>query len=462
MTALTTAVRVKPADIETPVSAYMKLCKGRADSVLLESVETKDITGRYSVVAYDPIFGMELGSDRGICWNGTGIEKFEKHEFFTVLRRNLNRFSFESMPEIPTVGSLTGFVGYDAVRLIERLPAVAPAETPVSRLMFPSRFAVFDHRMRKLILIALDTDRSSCEAKLNDMDEKLSYPLHLRPQECRYTVIPPSKERFCGWVDTAKEHIRAGDIFQVVLSDTFTGESDLPPFEVYRRLRMNSPSPYMFFLDMGGYQLLGASPETLVKVNGGSVTVMPIAGTRGRSEDSTRDKQLEQELIQSDKETAEHLMLVDLARNDVGRVSDHGSVTVDPYMSVQRYSHVMHIVSRVQGTLRKDADIVDAFMAGFPAGTVSGAPKVRAMEIIDELEGVSRGPYAGAVGYFGPNGVLDTCIAIRTVLFLENRFVIRVGAGIVADSIPEMEYKEISNKAAQSIAALREAAEGNS
>ncbi|MEW6113195.1 MAG: anthranilate synthase component I family protein, partial [Thermodesulfobacteriota bacterium] len=212
--------------------------------------------------------------------------------------------------------------------------------------------------------------------------------------------------------------------------------------------------------DFGEYKLIGSSPETLVKVDRGIVTVRPIAGTRGRSDDPRRDKELEKEMMSSEKELAEHIMLVDLGRNDVGRVSQYGTVTVDPYMSVERYSHVMHVVSQVQGVLREDADAVDAFIAGFPAGTVSGAPKVRAMEIIDELEQVGRGPYAGAVGYFGPNGRMDTCIAIRTVLFQGDRFTVRVGAGIVADSVPEMEYKEIQNKAAQSIFALQAAAKG--
>jgi anthranilate synthase component 1 len=274
------------------------------------------------------------------------------------------------------------------------------------------------------------------------------------------TVAAPPRERFCRAVEKSQEYIKAGDIFQVVLSDAFEGETGIDPFEVYRRLRVLSPSPYMFYLNFDRCQLIGSSPETLVKVADRLVTVRPIAGTRGRSNDFHRDRELEAEMMSSEKELAEHVMLVDLGRNDVGRVCKYGTVRVEPFMSVERYSHVMHIVSQVRGELREDADAVDAFMAGFPAGTVSGAPKIRAMEIIDELEGVSRGPYGGAVGYFGPDGNLDTCIAIRTVLFEGTRFTIRVGAGIVADSDPQMEYKEIQNKAAQSINALRTAAEG--
>jgi anthranilate synthase component I len=353
-----------------------------------------------------------------------------------------------------------GFVGYDAVRLIERLPTVRPNPLPIARLVYPSCFVVFDHVRRMMILLAIDTDQARCEEKLREMEGKLEHPLVFKSRTADMNFKAPPKDRFMEAVEKSQEYIRAGDIFQVVLSDNFQGETDLSPFQLYRRLRVASPSPYQFFLNFGSYQLLGSSPETLVKVRDRVVTVRPIAGTRGRSHDPGRDRELEMEMMSSEKELAEHVMLVDLGRNDVGRVSKYGTVLVDPYMAVERYSHVMHIVSQVQGRLRDDLDAVDAFMAGFPAGTVSGAPKVRAMEIIDELESESRGPYAGAAGYFGPNGDLDTCIAIRTVLFEGPRFTIRVGAGIVADSVPEMEYKEISNKAAQSLHALRIAAEG--
>ncbi len=460
MSNLKIVCREELADTETPVSAYLKLCNGRADSFLLESVETKDITGRYSIVAFDPIFGLELGMNAGLLRDGESSEPFTCADFFSRIRSGLKKFSFDSPPHLPCVGSLIGFVGYDAVRLIEKLPTEAVSPTPVSRLVYPSRFVIFDHLRRTMILTAIGETDAVCSDKVSEMLSNLRSPLELRHKPGSLEVSPPSKDRFCRSVEAAKEYIRAGDIFQVVLSDNFEGRTDLNPFEVYRRLRVINPSPYMFFLDLGGYRLLGASPETLVKVRDGSVTVVPIAGTRGRSTDPARDRELEQELLESEKEAAEHLMLVDLARNDVGRVSAYGSVKVGPFRVVQRYSHVMHIVSQVRGKLREDVDLVDAFIAAFPAGTVSGAPKVRAMEIIDELEGCSRGPYAGAVGYFGPNGIMDTCIAIRTILFMEDKFIVRVGAGIVADSIPEMEYKEIENKAAQSIYALKAAAEG--
>jgi anthranilate synthase component I len=331
---------------------------------------------------------------------------------------------------------------------------------PVARLVFPSRFVVFDHLRRVMVLMAIASDEAAAGDKIKEMEETLRVPIIITSARSTIQVTPPPKHKFCEAVKVAQEYIRAGDIFQVVLSDSFAGQTDLKAFEAYRRLRVRSPSPYMFYCDFGGYQIVGSSPETLVKVDGRTVTVRPIAGTRGRSADPVRDRELEKEMLESEKECAEHIMLVDLARNDAGRVSKYGTVTVAPYMTVERYSHVMHIVSQVQGTLREDADAVDAFKAGFPAGTVSGAPKVRAMEIIDELEYSSRGPYAGAVGYFGPNGAMDTCIAIRIIIFEDDRFVVRVGAGIVADSIPEMEYKEIQNKAAQSIFALQAAAEG--
>lgn len=460
MPTLNVVSKEKLADLETPVSAYLKLFHRAPDSFLLESVETKDTTGRYSIVAGDPIFFMELGKDSLVSVGPNGTVESDPAQFFPMVSSNLNGLKCEPLPDLPSVGSLMGFVGYDAVRLIERLPAMRPNPLPTARLVFPSRFLVFDHFRRVMIFLGIDSDEASAASKVTEMEQALRRPLSLTTRKAGIELVAPPKAEFCDAVRKAQEYIRAGDIFQVVHSDRFLGETDLDAFEAYRQLRVRSPSPYMFFLQFGDYQLVGCSPETLVKTERGRVTIMPIAGTRGRSQDPKRDKELERELLGSEKELAEHIMLVDLARNDVGRVSKYGSVVVDPYMSVQRYSHVMHIVSQVQGDLRDDAGAVDAFVAGFPAGTVSGAPKVRAMEIIDELEGSSRGPYAGAVGYFGPSGVMDTCIAIRTVLFHGDRFIVQVGAGIVADSIPEMEYKEIQNKAAQSLSALQAAAEG--
>jgi anthranilate synthase component 1 len=450
----------KLADTETPVSVYLKLCPNGGESFLLESVETKAVTGRYSIVGFDPLFGLELRSDHGVSWNGSGGGVFEPGSFFEVIRAFGKELVCDPTPDLPTVGSLMGFVGYDAVRLIERLGPTPPSSLPTARLTFPSRFVVFDHLRRVMTLAAIDRDDRECADKISDMEARLSGTTVSRARAATLSITPPSKERFCAIVSKAQEYIRAGDIFQVVLSDSFHGETDLSPFEAYRRLRVANPSPYMFYLDHGDFQIVGASPETLVKVNDGQVTTVPIAGTRGRSTDPRKDRALEDELLASEKESAEHLMLVDLARNDVGRVARFGTVVTDPFRTVVKYSHVMHLVSEVHGTLREDADALDAFRACFPAGTVSGAPKVRAMEIIDELEGDSRGPYAGAVGYFGTHGSLDMCIAIRMAVFHQGRFDVRVGAGVVADSIPELEYKEIQNKAGQTLHALEAAAKG--
>jgi len=451
----------KLADIETPVSVYLKLCYRRKDSFLLESVEKKEITGRYSIIAYDPLFSMEMDENQ-IDYQEDGIQKtLSRDQFFDLIRSTLNRFQCEENLPLPTLGSLMGFVGFDAVRLIEKLPSRHQNNMPIARLVFPSRYVIFDHIRRMMTLFVLDKDTNICQEKLSEMEKKLSTALIIPSKTSSIQIIHPEKDRYCSAVTKAKSYIRAGDIFQVVLSDQFNGKMDQHPFEVYRQLRLRSPSPYMFFLDFGDYHLVGSSPETLVKVNKRKAFIMAIAGTRGRSDNPEKDRALEKELLGCEKETAEHIMLVDLARNDISRVSQYGTVSVNPYMSVVRYSHVMHIVSQVEGILQEGMDAVDALKAGFPAGTVSGAPKVRAMEIIDELESVARGPYAGAVGYFGPNNVMDMCIAIRTILFRNDEFTIQVGAGIVADSVPANEYKELQNKAGQSVAALEKAAQGS-
>jgi anthranilate synthase component 1 len=451
----------KLADTETPVSAYLKLCLHRRDSFLLESVEKGETLGRYSIVGWDPLLSLELQPDRAVV-SRMGVEEIHPREaFFHLIRRILGETRLDDPPGVPCVGSLVGYVGYDAVRLVERLPPSKADEDglPVARLILPSRFLVFDHIRRLMTLLILVPQEDDSSANLDSMEHTLETPLSTSRYKKGLRIQPPPRERFVRAVLKAKKYIQEGEIFQVVLSDCFDGTTDLEPFDVYRRLRVRSPSPYMFFLDFGGFQLVGASPETLVKVKEGIVYIRPIAGTRGRSNKPIRDGELERELLESEKERAEHIMLVDLARNDAGRVCQWGSVRVSPYMIVERYSHVMHLVSEVSGLLKPRADVVDVFTAAFPAGTVTGAPKVRAMEIIDELEGSNRGPYAGAVGYLGPGQQMDTCIAIRMILFQRGRFRVRVGAGIVADSDPDMEYGEIHHKAAQSIEALKSAVE---
>ena len=320
----------KLADTETPVSAYLKLCRGRSDSFLLESVETKEITGRFSIVAFDPIFTMQLEDDKVVSWGLNGKTSDPAADFFELIKKNLKNLECESLPDLPSIGSLMGFVGYDAVRLIEYLPSPFQSRMPTARLVFPSRFVVFDHLRRISILLAIGEDDATCFSKIKEMEQMLHSPLSFKSHKSSIKIVSPPKDRFCQAVRKGKEYIRAGDIFQVVLSDKFEGETDMDPFELYRRLRVRSPSPYMFYLDFGGYRLVGASPETLVKVNRDTVTIVPIAGTRGRSDDPKIDRELERELMESEKEFAEHIMLVDLARNDVGKVAVYDTVGVDP------------------------------------------------------------------------------------------------------------------------------------
>lgn len=449
------------ADTETPVSAFLKLAHGRPDSILLESAETHDSIGRLSIIAFDPVDSLELLADRAVLKIGDSEPEIHPAESFFELIRRLGAFSTENGRDVPpVVGSLMGFIGYEAVRLIERLGEIKPGDLPVARLVRPSSYVIFDHQQRKLRIAVLAGNEADGRDKIRRIEEALDRPLPQREAGEFLEMAEPDEPHFLKAVKAAQEHIREGEIFQVVLADSFSGRTDVKPFDVYRRLRVNSPSPYMFFLDFGGCQLVGASPETLVKVSGSKVFIRPIAGTRRRSDDPAEDLALEEELKASAKEKAEHVMLVDLGRNDAGRVSRFGSVRVEPYMTVERYSHVMHLVSQVQGELKEGLDAVDAFKAAFPAGTLSGAPKVRAMQIIDELERLPRGPYGGAVGWFGAGNEMDTCIAIRMVVFEGETFSIPVGAGIVADSSPEMEFKEIAAKAGQSIAALQAAAGG--
>jgi len=448
------------ADADTPVSAYLKLCAKMDNSFLFESGEGMDNVGRYSIVAWDPLAELRLDADRVVLELDGRTSEHPADEFFNIAEKIQEQLSCSDLPDLPFVGALIGYVGYEAVKLMERLPSGPPHHLPVSRLVYPSRFVVFDHLARMMTLVAIAEDKEAGRSKLRESEERLAASLPLTAKPGQVTVETPSKERFVEAVKKAKEYILAGDIFQVVLSEQFTGDAQVDPLSVYRWLRVKSPSPYMFYLHFTDCHLVGSSPETLVKMEDGVLQLRPIAGTRGRSRDPLRDLELEREMLASEKERAEHLMLVDLARNDAGRVCQYGSVKVEPFMSVERFSHVMHIVSAVSGSLQSELSVWEAFRAAFPAGTVSGAPKVRAMEIIAELESLPRGPYAGAVGSFGPGPRMDTCIAIRMIQFEGGRFTLQAGAGIVADSDPDMEYEEITHKAAQGLAALRAAAEG--
>ncbi len=457
MTALKIMSKELLADLETPVSGYLKLCVGEKVSFLFESSENVESIGRYSVIAWDPLASIIL-SDKGTeVAEPEGVSEHSANEFFKCARKLMNDMLCPDLPQLPFVGSLAGYVGYDAIRLVERLPNPLPDNLPVAWLCYPSQFLVFDHLYRTMTICAIGSDEADCKNKLALIEKKLGQSVVSHKSRSDMFIDSPAQEKFVEAVLKAKERILDGDIFQVVLSDQVTGEIDVDPLEVYRWMRVNSPSPYMFFLNFGDFKVAGASPETLVKLTGEQVLIRPIAGTRGRSNDPFKDKALEEELLGSEKERAEHIMLVDLARNDAGRVCEYGSVKVEPYMTVERYSHVMHIVSQVTGVLREGLDAWDAFIAGFPAGTVSGAPKIRAMEIIDNLETEPRGPYGGAVGYWGPGSTMDTCIAIRMIQFLGKRFILQAGAGIVADSSPVFEYEEIMRKAAHGIASLRSA-----
>ncbi len=446
------------ADMETPVSAFLKLCKAEKTAYLFESSETVEMIGRYSIIAWGPLGGIKLYSQKVEVSDESGVRECSPAEFFDASRSFLAGKSCAGMPDLPFVGSLVGYVGYDAVRLIEKLPDTFLGDKPIAELSLLSQFLIFDHHRRLITLVAISKSTTDCLAMLRDAEEKLRFNAYDGHSRKTFVYDYPCRDTFISSVETAKKHIVDGDIFQVVLSGQFRGKGNLDPFDVYRWMRVKNPSPYMFYCSNGDRKLVGASPETLVKIEQGSMYIRPIAGTRGRSSDPAVDRYLERELMGSEKEKAEHIMLVDLARNDVGRVCKYGTVRVDPYMKVERFSHVMHIVSEVVGTPNEELDSWDVFKAAFPAGTVSGAPKVRAMEIISELERAPRGPYGGAVGFWGSAQKMDTCIAIRMIEFFGDEFILQAGAGIVADSTPEMEYEEILKKAAHGIAALKAAA----
>ena len=424
-------------DLLTPASAFLSLARSSDRAFLLESVEGGERIGRYSFIGVDPYQSSD-GS----------LADFRKH--IPPLRE-------ASPPELPPfTGGAVGIFGYDMVRELERLPRLDKPDDPVmpgpSVLMdFYSTVVAFDHVRHQIVLISHES-----QDRVDDLEERLRSTPQLSmtggltagdsiPESSFRSSFSPSA--FRNAVETAKEYIRAGDIFQVVLSQQFQTDFSGSPFDVYRALRYINPSPYLFYLKRGDLHVAGSSPEMLVRVQGRDLEYRPIAGTRRRGRHLEEEKKFEEELIQDEKERAEHLMLVDLGRNDLGRVSEYGSVRVDDLMFVEKYSHVMHLVSSLKGRLREDKDRFDALAACFPAGTVSGAPKVRAMEIIEELEPTPRGVYAGAIGYLDFSGNLDTCIAIRTIVMRHGKAYLQAGAGIVADSVPELEDQECHNKA---------------
>lgn len=460
-----------PGDLETPVGAALKLCGSEPYSFLLESVEGGNVLGRYSIIGLKPDLIWKCKNGHVEIGDSSGNWKQETRPPLESLRAHIHACRIDEIPAgLPPMAAsgLFGYLGYDMVRLVEKIPDTNPddLEIPDSILIRPSLLAIFDNVKQLLTLVAPvyahagNDGEKPAQAAYDEACgviaaalETLKKPVPENLLHSRSAVPVPldvrsrtTRESYHAAVKKAVSYIFEGEIFQVVPSQRFTAEFDLPAFDLYRSLRRLNPSPFMFYLAMDGFHLVGASPEILVRVRNGEVTIRPIAGTRKRGETPEEDAALAEELLADEKERAEHLMLLDLGRNDVGRVSEFGSVRVTDSFVIERYSHVMHIVSNVTGRLKKPLDIVDAFFAGFPAGTVSGAPKVRAMEIIDELENTRRGFYAGGIGYFSGNGELDTCIALRTAMIKNGKIHVQAGGGVVADSDPEFEYQETINK----------------
>jgi anthranilate synthase component 1 len=471
-------VRQLSADLETTISVYLKLA-GNGPSFLLDSVTGGEQVARYSFVGTDIQQAFVLQDD---CWElhtPGGISHLPLGEHQTplqALRDYLGRASGPKDAGLPRfIGGLVGYLGFETVRYIEpSLPLAPLTDLPESVFLLADTIIAFDHAYGKLLMIAIARDEAdvpAAEARLDSLQARLSRPLSERrnvpatPQTAELTSNL-SRQAFCQAVETAKEYIAAGDCFQVVLSQRLSRETSARPFDIYRALRRINPSPYMFFFDfadLGGaepFHLLGASPEMHVRLEGDVASLRPIAGTRPRGSTPQEDLALAGDLLADPKERAEHFMLVDLGRNDLGRVCQYGSVKVNQQMMIERYSHVMHIVSHITGQLSPELDAFDLLEATFPAGTVSGAPKVRAMQIIHELEPEPRGPYAGAVGYISYDGSSDTCIAIRTLVMQGQKVSVQAGAGIVADSVPENEFQESMNKAKALFAAVEKAESG--
>jgi anthranilate synthase component 1 len=465
------------ADLRTPVSAFLSIAADEPNAFLLESVEGGEKVGRYTFLGARPYMILRAHGHH-ITLEQKGKKRSREGSVFKVLDSLLREHRSAHVPGLPpfTAGAV-GFFSHDAVRQLEKLPELAKndLEVPDCMLMFFDRLLAFDHVRHEIFIIATADVRRTSPRKayaealrdIEKIEKQLAAPLprkYLQPalplKGRLKTTISVSKAHFLSTVEKIKDYIMAGDAFQAVPSLRVELEPGVPPLSIYRALRRVNPSPYMYFLRMDGLTILGTSPEMLVRVTGHKLEYRPIAGTRKRGKDEAEDLRLEQELRNDEKERAEHVMLVDLGRNDVGRVSEFGSVKVPNLMFVERYSHVMHLVSAVEGTLRKDLGPVDALASCFPAGTLTGAPKVRAMEIIEEVEPVRRGIYGGAVLYADFAGNLDSCIVIRTMLVKGKKAYVQAGAGIVADSVPESEYQECLNKAQALVRAVELARSG--
>jgi anthranilate synthase component I len=466
------------ADLQTPLAVYDRLRRSGGPTFLLESVEHGERWGRYSFIGLSPFLRVTARRGR-VLLDGPAPEAARaaaaSGDPLATLDALVTALRTPELPGLPPLfAGAVGYLGYDVVRWVERIPDSGVDDLGMDdvRLVFPGQLVAFDHLRQRLlvvsnVLVGPDpaADYEAAVAASEQLVGRLGLPAQAPP------VAPPraavvtdaaanmAREDYLAAVEAAKEHIRAGDIFQVVPSQRFSLRTDVDPFTVYRVLRVINPSPYMYLFDFGDLQIVGSSPEALVTVRGGQASIWPIAGSRPRAADEAEDADLEASLLADEKERAEHVMLVDLARNDLGRVCEHGSVTVDDFMGVVRYSHVMHLRSTVSGRVRPEVGPVDVVRATFPAGTLSGAPKVRAMEIIDDLEPTRRGLYGGGIGYIDLAGNVDLCIAIRTLVFLEGQAHIQAGAGVVADSVPEREFEETQNKAMALLAAVRAAEE---
>ena len=449
------------ADLLTPISAYMKLVKSSKYAFILESVEKGEQYGRYSFIGRNPHIILKSEKDKTQIWKD-GLWQEKSESFLSVLRETQKNYKAPKLSGIPHfTGGLVGFMGYESITWVEDIPIYVKDELqcPDALFMLYHELIAFDHLQNQIILFSnvqvetgMDLEQAYINANLKidkmgeDLHTDIDYqtPAHLEQSELQSNF---TQSEFESAVCKAKEHIEAGDVFQLVLSQRFQRKTSVDPLTMYRALRSINPSPYMFHLKLDNFDIIGASPELLVKVEDDEIEIRPIAGTRKRGGNAEEDKKLADDLLSDAKERAEHLMLVDLGRNDVGRAAQFDSVEVKEFMVVEYYSHVMHIVSDVRGKLQDGKDIFDALYSGFPAGTLTGAPKIRAMEIIYDLEPTRRGVYSGAVGYFDFTGDINTCIAIRTMVMKDGTVYFQSGAGIVYDSDPNKEFEETVNKA---------------
>jgi anthranilate synthase component I len=467
------------ADLDTPVSLMLKLTEARENSFLLESVTGGEVKGRYSIMGMKPDLLWQCRGEVSRINRSARFDDTAWIEEQAPPLENLRALIAESRIALPAdlppmAAGLFGYLGYDMIRLVERLPDVNPDPLglPDALMMRPSVVLVVDGVKGEVTIVSPAWAQSGLSARaayaqaaervmdaVRGLDRTPAVPSGLPPTpETPAPVSNTTYEQYCAIVEKAKDYIVAGDIFQVVPSQRWTQPFDLPPFSLYRALRRTNPSPYMFYFNFGGFQVIGASPEILVQVQGTRVTIRPIAGTRARGQTVSEDMALERDLLSDPKECAEHLMLLDLGRNDVGRVAKIGTVDPNERFIVERYSHVMHIVSNVNGELADGEDALSALLAGLPAGTVSGAPKVRAMEIIDELETEKRGIYGGGVGYFSAGSDMDICIALRTAVVKDGTLYVQAGGGVVYDSVPAAEFEETVNKSKALFQAARDAA----